>query len=31
VLAFCKKLGFTTRELPDGEPVELAGGFRVTC
>lgn len=31
VLGFCKKLGFATRELPDGEPVELAGGIRVTC
>ena len=31
VLAFCKKLGFATRELPDGAPVELAGGLRVTC
>jgi hypothetical protein len=31
VLGFCKQLGFATRELPDGEPVELAGGIRVTC
>src|SRR5258705_4720259 len=31
VLGFCKKLGFATRELPDGAPVELTGGLRVTC
>jgi len=30
VLGFCKKLGFQVRELRDGEPVELAGGLRVT-
>ena len=30
VLGFCRKLGFQTKELADGEPVELAGGLRVT-
>jgi hypothetical protein len=30
VLGFCKKLGFQTRELEDGVPVELEGGLRVT-
>ncbi|HKC52279.1 MAG TPA: hypothetical protein VKF60_15910 [Myxococcota bacterium] len=30
VLGFCRKLGFQTRELEDGVPVELAGGLRVT-
>jgi hypothetical protein len=30
VLAFCRKLGFQTRELEDGMTVELAGGLRVT-
>ncbi|HTO55578.1 MAG TPA: MBL fold metallo-hydrolase [Myxococcota bacterium] len=30
VVGFCKKLGFQTRELADGVPVELLGGMRVT-
>lgn len=30
VIGFCKKLGYRTRELLDGEPVELEPGFRVT-
>ena len=30
VLGLCKKLGFQTRELEDGVPVELEGGLRVT-
>ncbi|HTO69130.1 MAG TPA: MBL fold metallo-hydrolase [Myxococcota bacterium] len=30
VIGFCKKLGFKTRELADGEAVELGPEFRVT-
>jgi UDP-MurNAc hydroxylase len=30
VLGFCKKLGYQTRELADGETVTLEGGLRVT-
>lgn len=30
VIGFCRKLGFQTLELADGEPVELGGGMRVT-
>ncbi len=31
VVDFCRKLGFTIRELRENEPIELSQDFRVTC
>src|ERR1043165_8583335 len=31
VVDFCRKLGFSIQELPDGKPVNLNSDFRVTC
>jgi hypothetical protein len=31
VIGFCRKLGFTTLELPDRQRVELKNGLKITC